>query len=134
MSFQQILFFIAFSIFFFSFFTLNRYQNYHLLTNQWFIKSTTRFSIKEVIFFLFYLSLAIHNTSWHARVGSFYASKSLLQYTGFRYNFWFFSSEFPKKKYMKLLDLPEKSWPFSLSEILSFGFQLYAQWQYKCMQ
>ena len=115
---------LGFSIFFFVFFMLNRYQSCHLLTNQWFIKSTTRFSIKEVIFFLFYLSLAIHNATWHARVGSFYASKPLLQYTRFRYNFWFFSPEFPKKKYMKFLDLPEKYWSFSPSQILSFGFQL----------
>ena len=115
---------IFFFFFFFYFFMLNRYKSCHLLTNQWFIKSTTRFSIKEVIFFLFYLSLAIHDATWHARVGSFYASKPLLQYTRFRYNFWFFSPEFPKKKYMKFLDLPEKYWSFSPSHILSFGFQL----------
>ena len=35
---------------------------------------------KEFILFLFYLSMLIDNVIWHARVGSFYALKPLLQY------------------------------------------------------
>ena len=35
---------------------------------------------KDFIFFLFYLSMSIDNTIWHARVCSFYAFKPLLQY------------------------------------------------------
>ena len=42
---------LSFSIFF-SFFTLNLYQSFHLFTNQCFIKSTTRFS-KRSYFFCF---------------------------------------------------------------------------------
>ena len=98
------------SIFFLFFFLLNLYQSFHLFTNQWFIKSTKVF--KEVIFFLLHLSLPIHNATWRARVVSFYAWKPLLQYTGFRQNFWFIS--------------PESNPELWVSALISMAIYLYA--------
>ena len=115
---------LSFFFFFFSFFTLNCCQNCRLFTNQWFIKSTTRFS-KRSSFFSFISPCQYRMLHGMQEWGSFYASKPLLQYAGFRHNFWFFfSPEFPQKKHIKFPDLPEKSWSFSLNQILSFGFQL----------
>ena len=54
---------------------LNWYHYCYLFTTHWFFKV-----FKEFIFFLFYLSMPIDNATWHARVGSFCAVKTLLQY------------------------------------------------------
>ena len=66
-----------------------------------------------------YLSIQAHKIQGSDRIFDFFPRDSLI---------------LPQKKHMNFPDLHEKSWSFSMSQILSFGFQLQSEWQYKCMQ
>ena len=125
---------LSFSFFFFSFFTLNCCQNCHLFTNQWFIKSTTRFS-KRSSFFSFISPCQYRMLHGMQEWGSFYASKPLLQYAGFRHNFWFFffpwvspekAHKIPWSSRKILIFFLESNPEFWISALISMTIQMYA--------